>query len=128
MSEIINSNLSNQIKFRLKQINKIKDYFNSKIQERTIMIKKLRKYIAAFDYIDKTFIVLSTTRREVSTSSFASVIGPPAGIASASFTLVFSSRTGAIKKVLKIARNKKKKHNKTVMLTKNELNSIETLI
>ena len=128
MSEIINSNLSNQIKFRLKQINKIKDYFNSKIQERTIMIKKLRKYIAAFDYIDKTFIVLSTTRREVSTSSFASVIGPPAGIASASFTLVFSSRTGAIKKVLKITRNKKKKHNKTVMLTKNKLNSIETLI
>ena len=128
MSEIINSNLSNQIKFRLKQINKIKDYFNSKIQERIIMIKKLRKYIAAFDCIDKTFIVLSTTRREVSISSFASVIGPPAGIASASFTLVFSSRTGAIKKVLKITRNKKKKHNKTVMLTRNELNSIETLI
>ena len=128
MSEIINSNLSNQIKFRLKQINKIKDYFNSKIQERIIMIKKLRKYIAAFDCIDKTFIVLSTTRREVSISSFASVIGPPAGIASASFTLVFSSRTGAIKKVLKITRNKKKKHNKTVMLTKNKLNSIETLI
>ena len=128
MSEIINSNLSNQIKFRLKQINKIKDYFNSKIQERIIMIKKLRKYIAAFDYIDKTFIVLSTTRREVSISSFASVIGPPAGKASASFTLVFSLRTGAIKKVLKITRNKKKKHNKTVMLTKNKLNSIETLI
>ena len=128
MSEIINSNLSNQMTFRLKQINTTKDYFNSKIQERIIMIKKLRKYIAAFDYIDKTFIVLSTTRREVSISSFASVIGPPPGIASASFTLVFSSRTGAIKKVLKITRNKKKKHNKTVMLTKNKLNSIETLI
>ena len=33
-------------KFRLNEINKIKDYFNSEIQERKIMSKKLSKYIA----------------------------------------------------------------------------------
>ena len=45
--------LSDQTKFRLAEINKIKDYFNSEIQERKTMSKKLSKYVAAFDYIDK---------------------------------------------------------------------------
>ena len=34
------SNLSDQAKFRLNEINKIKNYFNSEIQERKIMSKK----------------------------------------------------------------------------------------
>ena len=45
-------NLSDQKKFKLNEINKIKDYFNFEIQERKTMSKKLSKYIAAFDYID----------------------------------------------------------------------------
>ena len=39
-----------------------------------------------------------------------SVIGAPAGIGSASFSLVFSLTTGIIKKVLKVTRNKKKRN------------------
>ena len=54
------------------------------------MSKKLRKYIAAFDYFDKTLIVLSATSGEISIISFTSVIGVPVGIASASFSFVFS--------------------------------------
>ena len=53
------SNLSDQTKFRLNENNKIKDYFNTEIQEMKIMSKKLIKSIAAFDYFDKTLIVLS---------------------------------------------------------------------
>ena len=49
-------NLSGQTKFRLSEINKIKDCFDSEIQERKIMSKKLSKYIAAFDYFDKALI------------------------------------------------------------------------
>ena len=52
--------LIDQTKFWLNEINKIKDYFNSEIQKKA-MSKKLSKYIAAFDYIDKTLIVLSAT-------------------------------------------------------------------
>ena len=59
-----NLNLSDQIKFRLAEINNIKDYFNSEIQERKIMSKKLSKYIATFDYIDKTVMFLSATVEE----------------------------------------------------------------
>ena len=54
-------NLICQTKFRLSEINKIKDCFDSEIQERKIMSKKLSKYIAAFDYSDKALIVLSAT-------------------------------------------------------------------
>ena len=60
--------------------------------------------------------------------SFTSVVGVPVGIASASFTLIFSLTTGIVKKLLSIARKKKKKHDKILMLAKSKLNSIETLI
>ena len=52
----------------------------------------------------------------------------PVGIAGARFTLIFSLTTGIIKKLLSITRNKKKKHDKILMLTKSKLNSIETLV
>ena len=84
----------------------------------------MSKYIAAFDYIDKALIVLSTANGEISIISFT----VPAGIASTSFTLVFSLTTGIIKKLLKITRKKKKKYNNIVMLAKSKLNSIETLM
>ena len=118
--------LSDQTKFRLNEINKIKAYFNSEIQERKAMVKKLSKCIAAFDYVDKILIVLSATMGGVSIISFVSVSGFPAGIASAIFTLAFSLTTGIIKKVLQI-RNKKKKHNKTLVLAKRKL-KIENLM
>ena len=98
--------LSNQTKFRLNEINKIKDYSNSEIQERKTMSKKLSKCNAAFDYIDKTLIVLSATSGGINIISFTSVIGVPAGLASASFTLIFSLTTGIIKKLMKVTRKK----------------------
>ena len=108
--------LSDQTKFRLNKINKIKEYFHSEIQERKTMSKKLSKYIAAFDYIDKTLIVLSATSGVISIISFTSVIGVPAGLAS--FTLVFSLTTGTIKRLLKITRNKKRNTIKLLYLLK----------
>ena len=68
-------------------------------------------------------IVLSATTGGVSIISFTSVVGAPVGIASASFTLIFSLTTGMVKKLLSITRNKKKKHDKILMLAKSKLNS-----
>ena len=92
------------------------------------MSKKLSKNIAAFDYIDKTLIILSATSGGTSIFSFTSVIGVPAGLASASFTLIFFLTTGIIKKLLKVTKKKKKKHNKIVLFAKSKLNSIKTLM
>ena len=104
------SNLVDQTKFRLNEIKKIKDYFNSEIQGKKIMSKNLSKYICAFDYIDKTLIVLSATGEEISIISFTSVIDVPVGIASASFSVVLSITTGIIKKLLKVTRHRKQQN------------------
>ena len=45
-------------KYRLHEIDKIKDYLNSEIKERKDIVKKVSKYIVAFDYADKLFITL----------------------------------------------------------------------
>ena len=92
------------------------------------MSKKLIKYIAAFDYIDKTLIFLCARSGGISICSFTSVIGVPAGLESASFTLIFSLTRGIMKKLLKVTRKKKKKDNKIGMPAKSKLNSIETLM
>ena len=90
--------------------------------------KKSSKYVAAFDYIDKILIVLSTKSGGVCIFSSVSVARAPVGIAGASFTLIFSLATGIIKKLLSITRNKRKKHDKIFVLAKSKLNSIETLV
>ena len=90
--------------------------------------KKLSNYIADLDCFGKALIVLSATSGRISIISFTSVIGIPVRIASASFSLIFSLATGIIKKVSKITKNKKKKHNKVVMPAKSKLNSTEVLI
>ena len=57
------------------------------------MSKRLNKYIASFDYFEKSLIFLSVTTCSISIVSFATVIGAPVGIASASFSLGFSIST-----------------------------------
>ena len=89
--------LSEQTKFRLSEIIRIENYFYQEINQRKSCSKKLNKYITAFYYIDKTLIVLSATSSGVSIISFTSIAAAPVGIASASFTLIFSLTTGIVK-------------------------------
>ena len=106
MHEIDKTKLSDQTKFRLYEIKKIENYFINEINERESYSKKLNKYVTIFDYIDKILIVLSATTGGISIISFTTAIGAPVGIASASFTLIFSLITGIIKKILNITRKK----------------------
>ena len=124
----LGANPSNDQQLRLNKINEIKDYFITEIKERELMSKRLSKYIASFDYFDKSLIVLSVTTGSISIASFATVIGAPVGMMSASFSLAFSITRGLVKKFLKTTKNKNKKHNKTVMLARSKLNSIESKI
>ena len=120
--------LFEQRKFWLSEIIGIDNYFFQEINQRKSCSKKLNKCVTTFDYIDKILIILSATSSGVSIISFTSIIGAPVGIASASFTLIFSLTTGIVKKLLNITRNKKKKHDKILMLAKSKLNSSEILI
>ena len=108
-------------KYRLDEINKIKDYFDNEIKE-------LNKYLVSFDYLDKIFIALSASFGTLSIASYTSVVGTPAGIAGNSLTLIFKLGTGISKSLLKVTRKRKKKHNKIIALAKNKLNTIDPLL
>ena len=122
------TSISNEQQFRLNKINEIKDYFIAEIRERELMSKNLSKYIASFEYFDKSLIVLSVATGSISIASFATVIGAPVGTMCVSCSLAFSTATGFVKRFLKTTRNKKKKHNKIVMLAKSKLNGIKNKI
>ena len=128
MDEINKSRLLDQTKFLLSEITGIENYFYQEINQQKSYSKQLNKYVTIFDYIDKILIILSATTGGISIISFTTAIGAPVGIASASFTLIFSLSTGIVKKLLNITRKKKKKYYKILMLAKSKLNSIETLI
>ena len=125
LKEYLKMNTAN--KYRLNEINKI-DYFNNEIKERKDIIKKLNKYLVSFDYLDKIFITLSASFGTLSIASYASVVGMPAGITGASLTLVFMIGTGISKSLLKLTKKRKKKHNKIIVLAKNKLNTIDTVL
>ena len=124
----LGANISNEQQLRLNKINEIKDYLLAEIRERELISKNLSKYIASFEYFNKSLIFLSVLASSISIASFVSVIGAPAGIIGASCGLTFSITSGFVKKFLKTIRNKKKKHNKIVMLARSKLNSIESKI
>ena len=120
--------MSDRQHFSLNKINEIKDYFVAEIKERELMSKRLSKYIAFCYYFDKSLIVLSATGGSISIASFSTVMGTPVEVVSASLSLAFSLSTGIVKKLLKTTRDKKKKHNKIIMLARSKLNSIESKI
>ena len=97
----LSANISNDQQFRLNKINEIKDYFIAEIRERELMSKRPSKYIASFDYFDKSLIILSVTTGSISIGSFAIVLGAPVGMASATCSLAFSISTGIVKKTVK---------------------------
>ena len=124
----INVELNEITKFRLDEITKIKEYFNNEIKERKDIINKINKYIVVFDYTDKVFITLSASFGTSSIASHASVVGIPVGISGASLALIFTVTTGVVKKLLSVTKKKKKKHNKIMVLARNKLNIVETLL
>ena len=81
MNEIDQTNLTDKTKFRLNETNKIENYFTSEINQRKICSKKVSNYVAALDYIEKIFIVLSATSGGVCIIFAVSVVGAPIGIA-----------------------------------------------
>ena len=74
---------SDKVKFRLMKLKTI----SAQKFEKKVTSKKLSKYIAVFDYIDKILIVLSATSGVIFIISFTIIVGVPVGIASASFSL-----------------------------------------
>ena len=92
-------------KYRLDEINKMKEYFDNEIKERKDIIKKLNKYIVSFDYLDKMFITLSASFGTLSIASYATVVGIPVGVAG---SLIFTIGTGLNKSFLQLTKKRKR--------------------
>ena len=61
MNEIGKTNLSDQTKFRLDEIRKIENYFNSEINQRKLCSKKISKYVTAFDWMkDSEYVKINS--------------------------------------------------------------------
>ena len=84
MTSKLNLELNAITRFRLDEINEIKKYFNNEIKERKDIVKKIKKYIVAFDYADKIFITLSASFGTWSIASHATIVGISVGIAGSS--------------------------------------------
>ena len=95
-------------KYRLDEINKIKEYFDNEIKERKDIIKKLNKYLVSFDYLDKIFITLSASFGTLSIASYAAVVRMPVGIVGFSFILIFTIGTSINKSSLRVTKKEKR--------------------
>ena len=68
--------------FRLKQVDKIRNYLIEEINKNELMSKKHKKVCRVLNYIRHSLIVISTITGCVSISAFVSLGGIPTGITS----------------------------------------------
>ena len=62
----LSENIWNDQQFRINKINELKGYFIAEIKERELMSKNLSKYIASFEYCNKSLTVLSVATGSIS--------------------------------------------------------------
>ena len=114
--------------FRLKKINKVRNYLIAEINRNELMSKKHTKFFRVLNYIDHSLIVISTITGCVSISVFASLVRIPIEIISSAIALKICVKTAEIKNYQSINKKNKKKYNKIISLAKSKLNSVVVLI
>ena len=62
----LSENIWNDQQFRINKINELKGYFIAEIKQRELMSKNLSKYIASFEYCNKSLTVLSVATGSIS--------------------------------------------------------------
>ena len=91
------------------------------------MSNKHKKVCTNLSYIEKFLILASTITEGILISTFASLIGTPVRITSSKNGLKIFTISTWIKNYKYIIKEKKKKHNKKLLLAKSKLNRIEVL-
>ena len=92
------------------------------------MSKKHKKVCTTLNYIGHFLILAFTVTGCISIFPFGFLIKIPIGITSSAFGWTICVITARIKKYESIIKKKKRKHEKTVLLAKSVLNSIDVLI
>ena len=116
------------IKFRLRKIEEKGNDLLDEIKHSDLMSEKYKKTCKYLNYVEHLLILASTFTGCVSISAFASLVAIPVGISSFAVGVKICAITAGIKKYKSIIKKKKKKHDKIVLLRKDQLNIIEVLI
>ena len=114
--------------FRLKKIDGIKNYLIEEINQNELMSTKDKKVCRVLNYIKNSLIAIFTITCCVSISVFLSLVGIPMGIVSSTIGLKICVITAGSKKYRSIIKEKRKEHDKIVLLAKSKLTNIEVLI
>ena len=114
--------------FRLKKIDGIKNYLIEEINQNELMSTKDKKVCRVLNYIKNSLIAIFTITCCVSISVFLSLVGIPMGIVSSTIGLKICVITAGSKKYRSIIKEKRKEHDKIVLLAKSKLTKIEVLI
>ena len=112
----------------MKNIDEIKSYFLEKVEQKELISKKHKKICATLNYIKHFLILASMAIGCISISDFASLVGIPIEITIFVTGLNMCAIKAVIKKYKSMIKKKKKKLDKTVLLAKARLNSVEVLI
>ena len=123
---MLEENISQE--FRLRKINDIRNYLIEEMNQTELMSKKHEKFCRVSNYMDNSLLAISTITECVSISDFAPLVDIPIGITSSAIGSKICVITTGIKNCKSIIQNKRKKHNKKVLLAKSKLNRIVILI
>ena len=112
----------------MKKIDEIKNYLIEEINQNELMSAKDKKVCRVLNYIKNSLIAIFTITCCVSISVFLSLVGIPMGIVSSTIGLKICVITAGSKKYRSIIKEKRKEHDKIVLLAKSKLTNIEVLI
>ena len=103
--------------FRLKNIDKTRNYLNKQINRNKLMSKKHKNVCTTLNYIEHFFISGSAITGCILISAFTSLISILVGIMSCAIGLKICVIAAGIKKHKSIIKKNKKKHDKIVLLS-----------
>ena len=116
------------LEFRLRKIDKIMDYILEEIKHNDLMSEKYKNTCKYLNYVENLLILIWTVTGCVSIFTFAPLVCLPVGITISAVGLDIYAIIAWIKNYKSIIKKKKKKHDKILVLGKDELNIIEILI
>ena len=115
------------LEFRLRKIDGTRNYLLEEIKNNDLMSGKYKKTYEYLNHVEHLLILVSTVTVCVSISAFASLVCVPVGIRSSAVATKICAITARVKKHNSVIKKKNKKHDKTVLLGKDKLNTIEVL-
>ena len=125
LKNMVKENTSQE--FRLKNIDKTRNYLFQEIKQTELMSRKHKKVCTILNYIEHFLLLASTITGCISISAFASLPGIPRRITSSTIGLKIFAIAAKIKKYKSIIKKKKKKYDK-MWLAKSKLNNKGVLI